>query len=116
MSMIRCDKTLYKRHVFYLYTDALDAFGCSTLTCFLQETHDGLTVFSLEKQEKEELIALLLKLDRALEHKHDPSYQALSIGLVIQIFFLLSKSNRIAYSQRLIEQVVKHFLVLSNVS
>ena len=52
MSMIRCDKTLYKRHVFYMYPDALDPFGCGILTQFLQATHQGLTVFSLESVKK----------------------------------------------------------------
>lgn len=93
MSMIRCDETLYKRHVFYLYPDALDDFNCGVLTDFLRITYDGLTVFSIEKLQKDELLALLQKLNKALDNKSDPSYEALSIGFVIQIFFLLSKSN-----------------------
>ena len=90
MSVIQKEETLYKRHVFYLYADALDACGCSG---FLQNAHNGLAVLSLEKQEKEALLALLLQLDRTLEYKEDPSYRALSVGLVIQIFFYLSKTD-----------------------
>ena len=93
MSAIRCDKTSYKRHVFYLYPDALDAFGCSALTGFLRLQRSRLTIFSPEEQVKTELFTLLLKLDKALELEQDPSYRALAIGLVIQVFFLLNKGD-----------------------
>lgn len=93
MSAIRCDETLYKRHVFYLYPDALEPFGCGVLTAFLKPPRSELTVFSLEESVKAELFSLLDKLDKALEQGREPSYVALAIGLVIQIFFLLSKGN-----------------------
>lgn len=93
MSAIRCDETLYKRHVFYLYPDALDAVGCNVLTAFLRSQKFALTVFSLEEQVMAEVFSLLRKLDKALEQREDPSYEALAIGLVIQVFFLLSKGE-----------------------
>ena len=49
MSAIRCDETLYKRHVFYLYPDALDAVGCNVLTAFLRSQKFALTVLSLDE-------------------------------------------------------------------
>ena len=93
MSMIRCEKTLYKRHVFYLYSDALNDFNCGVLTDFLKQSREGLAVISPDKQTKDELLTLLFKLDKALEHGQNPSYRALSTGLVIQIFFLLNQCN-----------------------
>ena len=84
MSAIRCDQTLYKRHVFYLYPNALNSFGCDALTAFLKPQQLVLTVFSLEAQVKAELFSLLHKLDKALEQGQEPSYKALAIGLLIE--------------------------------
>ena len=93
MSGIRCDQTLYKRHVFYLYPDALNSFDFSALTSFLNPQQFALTVFSLEEQVKTELFSLLRKLDKALEQGEEPSYKALAIGLLIEVFFLLNKGD-----------------------
>jgi len=93
MSMIQKDETLYKRHVFYLYPNALDEFGCGALTTFLEQADKGLAVFSMDEQRKKELLSLLPRLDKALSKSDDPACKALSIGLVIEIFFLLSQSN-----------------------
>jgi len=99
MSAICCDKTLYKRHVFYLYPDALDAFGCGVLTTFLQMQRNGLAVFRLEEAARSELFSLLRRLDNALEATEDPMCGALAIGLVIQIFFLLNSDQLPATEQ-----------------
>lgn len=93
MSVIRCDKTLYKRHVFYLYPNALDVFGCGVLTDFLKSQNNNLAVLSLQTQENEELFSLLYKLDKALACKQIPAYTALSTGILIQIFFLLDQGD-----------------------
>ena len=93
MSAIRCDKTLYKRHVFYLYPNALEMFGCGVLTEFLNRQNRGLAVFSPKAQESEELFSLLSRLDSALAAKEDPAYAALSMGILIQIFFSLNKGD-----------------------
>ena len=89
MSVIGSEKTLYKRHVFYLYSDALEAFGCGAVTEFLQKAR-GLTVLSVTEQE--ELRELLHRLNAASE-REEPSYKALAVGLVIRIFFLLQQSE-----------------------
>jgi len=93
MSAIRCEQTLYKRHVFYLYPGALDFFGCGALTEFLVPKRSGLHVFSLETPRDTELLQLLHKLDKALELRQDPAYHALSISYLIQAFFLLNQGN-----------------------
>ena len=93
MSVIRCDKTLYKRHVFYLYPNALDIFGCSVLTDFLKSQNNNLAVLSLKAQESEEMLSLLYKLDKTLACKQKPAYTALSTGILIQIFFLLDQGD-----------------------
>lgn len=93
MSVIRCDRTLYKRHVFYLYPNALDIFGCSVLTDFLKSQNNNLAVLSLKAQESEEMLSLLYKLDKTLACKQNPAYTALSTGILIQIFFLLDQGD-----------------------
>ena len=93
MSMLHGSKTLYKRHVFYLYPDALDPFGCGILTSFLNRVDNGLTIISLENHSKEELLILLRKLSEILTHKQDSTHDALAISFVIQIFYLLNSSH-----------------------
>lgn len=93
MSAIQCDKTLYKRHVFYLYPNALDVYDCSVLTDFLKPQNNNLAVLSLKAQEREELFSLLYKLDKTLACKQEPAYAALSTGILIQIFFLLNQGE-----------------------
>ena len=93
MSVIRCNETLYSRHVFYLDPNALDMFGCNVLTEFLKVQNNKLAVLSLNVQESEELFSLLCKLDKTLLCKEKPTYNALSKGILIQIFFLLNQGN-----------------------
>ena len=93
MSVIRCDRTLYKRHVFYLYPNALDVYGCGVLTGFLKCEYNNLAVLSLKGHKSEEVFSLLNKLDKTLACKQDPAYAALSTGILIQIFFLLDQGD-----------------------
>ncbi|MBR5528512.1 MAG: helix-turn-helix domain-containing protein [Clostridia bacterium] len=96
MSAINCKGTLYKRHVFYMYPDALDSFDCGTLTSFLANAKNGICIISMENEQKKELLSLANKLDDALEKgKEDPAYKALAKGLCIQIFFLLCKNTSV---------------------
>lgn len=101
MSKIGCEETCYKRHVFYLYPDALDMLGCEALTSFIQNAEPGLTVFSLQENDQTALFSLLHQLSDALDKKALPAYQALAKGLVIQIFFLLGKGEGTLGSQAL---------------
>lgn len=93
MSKINCDKTLYKRHVFYMYADALDDLENGILTQFLKQQGKGISVVITDKDSTQELFALLSKLDRALEHNDDRAYRALSAGLIIQILFIIGKGQ-----------------------
>lgn len=91
MSRINSDSTLYKRHVFYLYRDAFDAIGCSTLSDFLQSTTECHLLTAPDPASKQKVITLLGKLDSALAQKEDPKEQALGLSYVLQIFYLLNQ-------------------------
>ncbi|MBQ3085366.1 MAG: helix-turn-helix transcriptional regulator [Clostridia bacterium] len=95
MSKIGCEETNYKRHVFYLYPDALDGFGCGALVGFLKEASKGIAVFSPLDKNRSMIFTLLHQLSQALEQEAKPNYQALAKGLVLQIFFLINESNSI---------------------
>jgi len=92
MSVINAEATHYKRHVFYLYTDALNALGCKELTAFLTADAQHHVLLSLKPQDQQALLSLLTRLDQALKtgEKKD---RALSHGLIIEIFYYLSLAH-----------------------
>lgn len=91
MSMINAESTTYSRCVFYLYDNAFDAIGCSSLLQFLHRHESSGQFFtSLKPRRMEELTALLARLDMALE-KEQPEDHALALGLILPIFYLLNK-------------------------
>ena len=96
MSKIGCEETNYKRHVFYLYPDAFDGFGCGTLTDFLKNASNGLAVFSPPEKKRLMIFSLLHQLSQALENDASPNYQALAKGLILQIFFYISESHSVS--------------------
>lgn len=125
MSSIAADETLYKRHVFYLYPDALSALGCDALTEFLSASEDSRCLLSLPAAEKAALLSLLARLDRALSPDADKKDRALSLGLVIEIFYLLShaQADTESASAHLPENVLRiqryiddHYTEISSVS
>lgn len=60
MSMINAESTTYSRCVFYLYDNAFDAIGCSSLLQFLHRHESSGQFFtSLKPRRMEELTALL---------------------------------------------------------
>lgn len=101
MSKISCAETCYKRHVFYLFPDALDMLGCEVLTSFIKKAALGLTVFSLPDKDKNQLFSLLHQFSEAISKKENPTYQALAKGLLIQIFFMLDQSESTLGNQTL---------------
>lgn len=93
MSVINTDETLYKRHVFYLYPDAFDAIGCSALTEFVKDCEDGHHLLSLSPSCRQILLDLLSRLNHILKPGANKKNQALSLGLVIEIFYYLSQAQ-----------------------
>ena len=93
MSMINCESTHYKRHVFYLYPSAFDAIGHSTLTSFLNRIKDGdiLAFTSLESREK--LMNLLVCLKKIFSEAHSPLEDALGLSYIIHIFYFLNQKD-----------------------
>lgn len=90
MSMIAAQSTRYTRHVFYLYPDAFDSMGCSTLTGFLKSDAGGLCRTSLGADSRQELFSLLARLDRALQHPQNSLDRALALGIILEIFYILN--------------------------
>lgn len=93
MSALNAASTLYKRHVFYLYPDALDAWGGRALLRFLEETREGGYLIRPEAREREALFSLLPQLDLALSQPERPEEAALARGLILQIFYLLNSAS-----------------------
>ena len=89
MSVINAEKTLYKRHVFYLFPDALHSLGCHALTEFLNGSASEHTFLTLSPADKRSLLSLLAKLEQTLSTDSDRE-RALSLGLIIGIFYYLS--------------------------
>ncbi|MBQ3126415.1 MAG: helix-turn-helix domain-containing protein [Clostridia bacterium] len=94
MSMLACEQTLYRRHVFYLYPDAFAPFCAEMLTDFLTCV-DGVHL-TLAPTERAELLALLDRLDLALSAGEETRERGLAIGLVLQIFYLLGKARAVS--------------------
>ena len=124
MSKIGCEETNYKRHVFYLYPDAVDSFGCEELVSFLKGTSKGITVFSPLDKNRSMIFSLLHQLSQALDQGINPKYQALAKGLIIQIFFYIGESNSIqgdnetAFPKNVLaikEYIEQHFMEISSV-
>lgn len=90
MSAINTDTTLYKRHVFYLYPDALEALGCSELLQFLPSGENEQYLFTLAQQSSQALHLLLTRMDHALKSPSERDH-ALAKGLVIEAFYWLSE-------------------------
>lgn len=124
MSVIHADATLYKRHVFYLYPDALDSFGCSELLRFLSFGGNGKCLLTLEQQNCQALHTLLMRLEQTL-NSSSAREKALARGLVIEVFYWLSKAyiKPVTAPNRLPEQVLsiqryidEHFCEINSVA
>ncbi|MBQ8803403.1 MAG: helix-turn-helix domain-containing protein [Tyzzerella sp.] len=93
MSMINGEATCYKRHVFYLYPDAFDSFGCNALTSFLNENQEKYLLTAFDKKDRNELISLLNRLDESLKNRESQLDQSLALAYIIQIFYLFNKEK-----------------------
>ena len=91
MSMLEGDATRYRRHVFYLYPDAFAAYDGAALTDFLTAA-DGVHL-ALPPAEREALLDLLDRLDRALAAGESTRERALAVGLAMQAFYLLGEAH-----------------------
>ena len=91
MSAINCERTRYKRHVFYFYPFAFDSIGHSSLTSFLNEKTKA-PLFSLHSSKSQiELHNQLQLLRCASDMPASPLNEALMLAHVIHIFYLLNK-------------------------
>ena len=91
MSMLNAERSQYERHVFYLYPDALDAFGAGVLTSFLSRIPtDTLTV--LRAPSRRELLTLLGDLDAALS-ADVPEESVLALSHLIRVFYILNSAT-----------------------
>ncbi len=96
MSMMNGESTQYERHVFYLYPDSLDDIKGHALTDFLhrKEGNAGMQVLCVEN--KDELLALLARLEWALEENRQAE-TALAISHILQIFYAFNRANTEQY-------------------
>ncbi|MBR6708455.1 MAG: AraC family transcriptional regulator [Clostridia bacterium] len=114
MSVIACEQTHYKRHVFYLYPSAFDAVGHGVLTSFLTQIKSGelLTIGSLES--RRELMELLQQLNKTFSGDITPLDEALGLSYLIRIFCLLNqddcrvKNDAVALPENILE--LQHYI------
>ena len=94
MSIINCQRTVYKRQVFYLYPSVFDAMGAPTLSELLKSS-DRPTVLSLEDHaQRERLLSLLGELSVLVGKDTAPLDAALALSRIIEIFWLLNSGGR----------------------
>ena len=93
MSVINCENTRYRRHVFYLYPTAFDAINCTELTSFLGGAKSE-ALFSLSSPESRRLLMHLFQsLKNVLNGRKTPLEDALGLSYVIHIFYLLNQTD-----------------------
>ena len=92
-SILISERTRYIRYKFYFYPSALSAFGCDALlTQMIQRCGDDY-FFTLEKEKKEQLFAVLNRLDDALALEKNELNDCLVLSHILQVFHLLSGMN-----------------------
>ncbi len=93
MSMINCEKTQYKRHVFYLYPSAFDSTGYGALSSFLERTKKG-DIFTFELIEtKRKLMSILESLKEVWGKTPSVFEDALGFSFILQLFYLLNEKD-----------------------
>ncbi len=90
MSMLEGEATRYRRHVFYLYPDAFAAMGGGGLTTFLASP--GGVQLALPPSEREGLLDLLTRLDRALAAEGAREH-ALGLALAMEAFYRFGEAR-----------------------
>ncbi len=124
MSVINCESTRYKRHVFYFYPSAFDTIGYGSLTCFLEKVKEGeiLTFNSIELRQK--FMDALSDLREVFKKDSSALECALGLSYVIQVFYLLNqkqlqkKSEKECLPKKILklqEYVDKNFAVITSV-
>ncbi len=93
MSVINCESTHYKRHVFYLYPSAFDAIGHGALMSFLNRTKDGDILEFASLESKHKFMELLVSLKEILDKEPSPLEDAMNLSYIIHIFYLLNQKN-----------------------
>lgn len=93
MSVINCESTHYKRHVFYLYPSAFDAIGHSSLTSFLSRIKDGDILAFVSLESKQKLMDILGCLKNIFAEAPSPLEEALGLSYIIHVFYLLNQKD-----------------------
>ena len=93
MSILAGEATCYRRHVFYLYADALKPLGGQALTGFLENRPRGKYLTRPSPALRDALLSLLPQLDEALKNAAQPEEKALANGYILQIFYLLNRAG-----------------------
>lgn len=92
MSVIGCERTRYRRHVFYLYPSAFDAIGHGALAAFLSGSEKGKLLRPSTAEASGRLSELLGRLRGAFEKPPSPLEAALGLALAMEIFCFFNQS------------------------
>lgn len=93
MSVIHCENTRYRRHVFYLYPSAFDALGHSALTSFLSIAANEAMLCIFSPETKQMLMKQLQNLKKLSSGAQTPLEEALRLSYIIHIFYLLNQKD-----------------------
>lgn len=100
MSLINCERTHYKRHVFYLYPSAFDAIGQPVLTEFLGKHAEG-GLLSLDSHEgRQKLLSLADDLRQVSDRLSTPLEQSLALSYILHIFYLFNQKSCLLKDER----------------
>lgn len=91
-SVIDCESTRYKRHVFYFYPTAFDWIGHSELTAFLNDKKEAGVLTFDDIEVGTDLLGLLERLKKAFAPSHSLIDEALGLSYIINIFYLLNQN------------------------
>ncbi len=93
MSLINCERTRYKRHVFYLYPSAFDTIGHSALTSFLSRTTNAALLTFDSVEIKQMFMDLLGCLKETFDREYSSFEEALELSYILHVFYLLNQKN-----------------------
>ncbi len=92
-SMIKTERTRYKRHVFYFYPEAFDSIGQGVLLSFINRFRESAMFIPDTAELRRDLLEQLERLKRVWSEDPSPLEQALGLSYIIKIFYLFNQKS-----------------------
>ena len=95
MSLLKTERTCYRRHVFYLYPSAFDAIGHPALCDFLERNENGGILSADSAETKQALLSCVQRLRLCFEKEEDPIERARALAHIIHVFCSFNRSYQL---------------------